>query len=242
MSGRPRRDGHVLLALAVVCAILVAGLAVVSRGTPSAAQYDSVALQTPEITADEGCSNFATFWTVDTGVNVPIEAIEWLTNCRLSADGEWFVPDGAEDPRLSDRSVLTAEEQARVEAFRSLLMADLFALDQALPNSSWTRSRSTTPRRICRSSAIRSGAGWTWSQACPVSAHCPGVPAFPELGNHWPIMSDGSSSAGPLRRVSSRRLASPIPISGTCSGRAGGMRNEFGVTLIPIFGSLMTRC
>ena len=135
MPGRPRRDGDVLLALAVICTILVGGLVIVSRGAPSAAQFESVALQTPEITAQEGCSNFASFWTVDTGVEVPVEAIEWLTNCRLSRAGEWFVPDGPDDPRLSDRSVLTAKEQARIDGLRLLLMADLLALYQALPES-----------------------------------------------------------------------------------------------------------
>jgi len=131
---RPRQDGRLFLALVVICLVLVGGLAIVSRGAPSATQLDSVRLQTDAVGPDQGCDNFATFWTVDTGVEMPVDAIEGLTNCRLSTDGQWFVPDGVDDSLLSERSVLTANERALVEALRFRLDEDLTALDNALPD------------------------------------------------------------------------------------------------------------
>lgn len=134
-QARPHRDGWAFLALALLCLILIGGLAVLSRGSPSAAQYDSVSLPIPEISPDEGCANFARYWTVESGLAVSVEAIEGLTNCRLSPAGLWFVPDGGNDPRLAERSVLTRAEAGQANLLRALIMDDLSALDMRLPNS-----------------------------------------------------------------------------------------------------------
>jgi hypothetical protein len=231
----------VLLALAVVCAILVAGLAIVSRGAPSAAQFESVALQTPEITATKGCANFASFWTVDTGVNVPIEAIEGLTNCRLSTDGTWFVPNGADDPRLSDRSVLTDTEQARVETLRSLLMADLLALDQALPNS------------VMDSLEVNYAA-----ENLPVFGHTKrgrvdfGVKhaRYQRIAQAFLLSPRRAILADYVGWLIERRSTAAGQFEASCMANPDfryllracrGIRNEFGVTLIPIFWELNNR-
>jgi hypothetical protein len=134
-QARPHQDGWALLALALLCLILIGGLAVLSRGSPSAAQRDSVALPISEISPDEGCANFARYWTDESGLGVRVEAIEGLTNCRLSPASRWFVPDGADDPRLTERSVLTRAEAERADTLRALIMDDLSALDVRLPNS-----------------------------------------------------------------------------------------------------------
>ena len=134
-AARPQRDGRVLLTMALVCAMLIGGLSIIARGSPSAAQYESVALPIPDVTPDEGCGNFATFWTEGSGLEVPVEAVEGITNCRLSTDRQWFVPDGADDPRLADRSVLTVDERAQVATLHDLLREDLRALGARLPDS-----------------------------------------------------------------------------------------------------------
>lgn len=87
------------------------------------------------VTPDAGCANFGSYWTLGSGVDVPVTALEGLTNCRLSDAGEWFVPDGEEDPQLSDRSRLTAKEEALVDSMRSYLIDDLAALEAQLPRS-----------------------------------------------------------------------------------------------------------
>lgn len=132
-SAAPSRDSQRFLMVAAVCVALIGGLALVSLGAPSSAQRDRVALRTPVITLDEGCTNFARFWTVESGVHVPLEAIEGLSNCRLSEAGSWFVPDGVNDPRLTARSGLTAGEEAMVASLRALLIEDLNALEDQLP-------------------------------------------------------------------------------------------------------------
>lgn len=128
-------DHGIAIGLGVVATLLVLGLWLISRDSPSAVQQDSVSLTTEEVSGEEGCQNFGEFWTTGTGVNVPIEAIEAISNCRQSADGTWFVPIGLDDPRLRPESILPPDQAASAEALNAILSEDLFALENALPDS-----------------------------------------------------------------------------------------------------------
>jgi len=71
----------------------------------------------------------------DSGLNVPAEAIEGMSNCRLSADGTWFVPANPKDPRLPESDHLTTQERQQVAVLSAQLAQDLTELEQALPDS-----------------------------------------------------------------------------------------------------------
>lgn len=129
------RDRNIALGIAAVCLLLLAAAWFISRDSPAAVQQESVALQIVTAPGDEGCANFGEFWTSGSGVNVPVGAIEGLTNCRLSDTGEWFVPTDANDPRLAPRSVPTAEQQAATAAMATKLDEDLAALMDQLPGT-----------------------------------------------------------------------------------------------------------
>lgn len=128
-------DSQIFVAIVAVSILALVGLWVISRNAPSAFQQEKVSLQTGPVTGEEGCSNFALFWTVESGVNVPVESISDLTNCRLSPDGAWFVPASATDSRLPESSRLTEQEQVLVAALESDLLADLDALIETVPTS-----------------------------------------------------------------------------------------------------------
>jgi hypothetical protein len=126
---------QVLLAIAVLSLLLLVGLLLVSRDAPSAQQLDSVSLTTAGVTGEEGCANFANFWMEESGIDLPSDVIYGLSNCRLSAEGMWFVPASATDPRLQDDERLSADEQAAVAVLSAQLADDLAALELVLPRS-----------------------------------------------------------------------------------------------------------
>ena len=235
----PRQDGRVLLALTLVCALLIGGLAVISRGSPSAAQYDSVALPTPEITPDEGCANFAAFWTIETGLDVPVDAIEGLTNCRLSALGQWFVPNGADEPRLAGRSVLTPDEEARVDALRALLLEDFRALEVRLPDSLIETLMANYAvenlpvfghtKRGRVDFGVKHARYQRIAQAFLLS------PSRAELANYvgW-VMERRSTAVGQFEEA-----CAADPETRYLLRACTGMGREFGVSLIPIYWELM---
>ncbi len=129
------QDRQIALGMLAVCLLLIGGLWAISRNAPSSVQQDSVALVTADVSGDEGCQNFGEFWTTGTGVNVPIIAIESISNCRQAADGTWFVPSGTNDPRLQSGSILTSEQTSATDELAFALDDDLTALDNALPDS-----------------------------------------------------------------------------------------------------------
>jgi hypothetical protein len=129
------RDGRVFLAIGVVSVLLILGLWAISRDAPSAKQLDSVALVTAGVTGEQGCANFANFWMHDSGLSVPPDAIAGMSNCRLGADGVWFVPAGPSDPRLPADEQLTAQEQEKAAVLSAQLADDLVALEMTLPRS-----------------------------------------------------------------------------------------------------------
>src|SRR5690606_36974680 len=107
----------------------------ISRKAPSAVQRESDSLVTDGVLPDEGCTNFGVFWTSGSGVEVPVDAIEGLTNCRQAADGTWFVPSGSGDARLMSRSVPTSDQSAITVELAAILQEDLTALQEHLPDS-----------------------------------------------------------------------------------------------------------
>ena len=119
----------------MLSALVIAGLWGISRNSPSATQFDSVSMITAGVTGEAGCTNFANFWMHESGIGVPTEAIEGLTNCRMGDDGNWFVPANATDPRLMEIARLTADEQSAVAVLSAQLADDLTALDRTLPRS-----------------------------------------------------------------------------------------------------------
>jgi hypothetical protein len=235
----PRRDGGTLLAVAVLCALLVGGLALIARGSPSAAQYESVALPTPEITADEGCANFATFWTVETELEISVEAIEGLTNCRLSNDGQWFVPDGADDPQLSDRSVLTEDEADRVDPLHDALMADFRALERRLPGSLTETLMANYAEEnlpvFGHTKRGRTDFGVKHARYQRIAQAFLLAPRRAELAEYigW-VMNRKSTAVGQFETA-----CTADPVTGYLLRACSGMRREFGVSSIPIYWELM---
>jgi hypothetical protein len=129
------RDFRIVVAITGVCFLLIGGLWLLARDSPSAHQLDSVSMTTAAVSAEQGCTNFARFWTTDSGISVPAEAIAGLTNCRQAADGAWFVPSGSTDPRLTEKYRLSQPEQQHAAILSAQLADDLTALDDTLPRS-----------------------------------------------------------------------------------------------------------
>ena len=129
------RDQRMAIGIAVVSVLLIFALWVIARNAPSAVQQESVSLTTADVSGDEGCQNFGEFWTTGSGVNVPVSAIESISNCRQSEDGTWFVPAGIDDPRLQPGSVLSPQQATITESLAAALDSDLIALENALPDS-----------------------------------------------------------------------------------------------------------
>ena len=129
------RDRSAFGAVALVSLLVVAGLWAISRDADSAVQLDDVVLKTDSVSGEEGCSNFAGFWMVDSGAHVPGDAIAGLSNCRMDDRGVWFVPTSADDPRLPDTGRLSVAEQALVAPLEQQLHHDLDDLDSTLPRS-----------------------------------------------------------------------------------------------------------
>jgi hypothetical protein len=124
-----------VLAIIVISVGVIAALWGISRSAPSAKQLDSVSLITAGVSGEQGCANFADFWMRESGLHVQADAIEGMSNCRLSTDGAWFVPANANDPRLPADDHLTSQEQNQVAILSAQLADDIQQLEQTLPNS-----------------------------------------------------------------------------------------------------------
>lgn len=130
---------------------MVAGLRLVAAGGESAGTGIVRAVPTPAVTTDQGCANFAQYWMVESGVGVSADVIEALGNCRRSADGTWFVPTGLQDPRLPPWAKLTTAEREQTAAERAELLAQIAALEAAMPQTlqRWLREiYDPTPRAM----------------------------------------------------------------------------------------------
>lgn len=131
----PPRDGRTFVGVALASLLLVGVLYGVAHGAPSARQLDVVTFPTPVLTADEGCATFARYWMVDSGADVPPTAIAGVSNCYLSAEGEWFVPAGSSDRRLAATYQLDDAERDATQEVRNRIRRDVVALEGLLPTS-----------------------------------------------------------------------------------------------------------
>jgi hypothetical protein len=134
-SFRSHGEWRVVLGLVLLVTVLVGAVMFASRDAPSSLSNNPGALAVPTITGDQGCASFANYWIEQSGVHVEPATIEGLTNCRLSAAGEWFVPTGTNDRRLSNESILTKDEATRVAATRTAILAEVALLEAHLSSS-----------------------------------------------------------------------------------------------------------
>ena len=117
------------------CVVLVVALRLISGGGESASGPGPVRLPAPTPTADELCQLFARYWTVETGGEVPAEAVAAISDCRQDTSGAWFQASGPDDPRLAGGPVLSDDERARTAGLRGEITDQLDALLAGLPES-----------------------------------------------------------------------------------------------------------
>jgi len=130
-----KRDGLLVLALLIGCLGLIAGLRLIAADGESAGQGIVHTVPTPVASTNEGCTNFARYWMVDSGVGGSAETIEALGNCRQAADGTWFVPTDPRDPRLPPEALLTQEERQETAAERAEILSEIAALEATMPQT-----------------------------------------------------------------------------------------------------------
>jgi hypothetical protein len=134
-AARRAGDAGALVAIGLICVLMVGGLYAGGRGAPSAGTSSTTDRIThPRMSADEVCTTWATWWTVESGVGAPAEALEAMSNCRETTTGEWVVPADPFDARLM-RPAPRAAADGNVAARRADVQAQVAALDQVLPDS-----------------------------------------------------------------------------------------------------------
>lgn len=123
---RSRRDPAIFLSILAVSAIVVGLLWLISRNADSAGVASNVLDVDPTpYTASEQCQNWAIYWTTDSGVDVPAEALEAISNCRQTTDGDWIVPANAADPRLARPVTFTSAEQAQLQNLENQIQSSI---------------------------------------------------------------------------------------------------------------------
>jgi hypothetical protein len=113
----------------------------------------------PVTSGDQGCQNWAQYWTTDSGLGVSVQTIEAISTCRQAADGSWFLPTGPNDPRLPAGEAMTAEEKTETAALRASILAQIAVLDVTMPadlRRSLNSIRTGDPRAVIE--GIRRGA------------------------------------------------------------------------------------
>lgn len=124
-----------VIALCVFSLFVVGGLYLIARDKPSAASNSPDVLQTPAVTSNDACQNFADYWMTESGVDVDASVVEGLTNCWQAADGRWFIPTGPTDPRLPADYALTESERTETAALRQELVSEIQALEETISAS-----------------------------------------------------------------------------------------------------------
>jgi hypothetical protein len=89
----------------------------------------------PVTSGDQGCQNFAQYWTTDSGLGVSPKTIAAISTCRQAADGSWFLPTGPNDPRLPAGEAMTSQEKMATAALRADILAEIAVLDVTMPGS-----------------------------------------------------------------------------------------------------------
>jgi hypothetical protein len=137
VSRRPKatQDALILLLVIALSAALIGGLYLIARGADSAGTTGLVTdVPTPDISAAQVCQNWADYWTQESGLNVPVEALEQMSNCRQTKDGTWIVPVGPDDPHIARPVTLTAQEDAATAQLRDDITQQLSMMSASLPN------------------------------------------------------------------------------------------------------------
>lgn len=132
---RRRNDAKIALVTITVCLASVLALQLIARDAPSAGRSMVVGIPTPNVTAAEGCDNFASFWMDEKGVGATAEQIEGITNCRRSADGEWIVPSSAQDARLAATPILDDAQRSATAPLRAEILDQINDLDGTIPST-----------------------------------------------------------------------------------------------------------
>jgi hypothetical protein len=123
---RSRRDPLIFGSILAVCLIVVGFLWLIARNADSAGVAGNVLDVDPTpYSASEQCQNWATYWTTDSGVDVPPAALEAISNCRQTVDGTWIVPANAADSRLARPVTFTDAEEAQIQNLRSQIEGSL---------------------------------------------------------------------------------------------------------------------
>jgi hypothetical protein len=135
------REAVIGFAAIAACLILIIGLRVISRNSASAGRSIVVTIPTPVVTAAQGCTNFANYWTDPDGPGLPDSVVEGLSNCRKAADGTWFVPSGVNDKRLTSVPEIPAADNAAAEALETALTNQIAGLEGEIPSTlqSWLK-------------------------------------------------------------------------------------------------------
>lgn len=128
-------DALIACGMILLSTLVIFGLRVIAKDAPSSERSVVVGLPTPNITAAQGCQNFADFWMNADGVGATAEQIEGITNCRRANDGSWIVPTGSRDPRITITPILSPDQRTATSDLRAELLDELNDLDDTIPNS-----------------------------------------------------------------------------------------------------------
>ena len=136
----PRRvnrggEWRIFVAMSLLTGVLVGGLYLIARDAASSEVNSPDELPIPAISTGDACANFANYWMNESGVSVDASVVEGLTNCRLSADGEWFVPNSPRDDRLPAGFALTQDERAETNALRQQILGEIEDLESSFSSS-----------------------------------------------------------------------------------------------------------
>lgn len=134
-SRHERAGWRVLLSLIGITAGVVGLLFVVARDAESSRSNRPSVLPTPVISSDEGCTEFASYWLEDSGLSLDRSVVEGLSNCRLGANGTWFVPASGDDPRIPEADRLSAQERTVSLKTRQTLLAQIEGLDTQISDT-----------------------------------------------------------------------------------------------------------
>ncbi|MCA9859374.1 MAG: hypothetical protein KC438_06600 [Thermomicrobiales bacterium] len=130
-----RRSFGGFLIAAAGCLVLVLFAWLVSRNAPSSTTGLTDRLPIPAVSANDGCANFGTYWTETSGAGIDPAPLEMFTNCRLTDDGEWVAAGSMYGGEPIDRSSLTADQIAQLDALHVAIAEQVDRLEATLPNS-----------------------------------------------------------------------------------------------------------